>query len=159
MLLRVDCLPNAVGKQPSIPLIYLGRKWTLKWWWWWWLVDFESQFLRVASSHTLFMALHPGLKKSAWIGTRLLVQTMCLSSWRSWLCTSQVSFSWTAHGAKYEQKDDWRQMVLTLWPCGMEQSSSASAEQRRHPIIRLFQKTLEEGPVQTDHPKINIIIQ
>ena len=36
MLLKVDCLPNAVGKQPSIPLIYLGRKWTLKWWWWWW---------------------------------------------------------------------------------------------------------------------------
>ena len=35
MLLKVDCLPNAVGKQPSIPLIYLGRKWTLNWWWWW----------------------------------------------------------------------------------------------------------------------------
>ena len=31
-----DCLPKAVGKQPSIPLIYLGRKWTLNWWWWWW---------------------------------------------------------------------------------------------------------------------------
>ena len=29
MLLKVNCLPNAVGKQPSIPLIYLGRKWTL----------------------------------------------------------------------------------------------------------------------------------
>ena len=29
MLLKVDCLPNAVGKQPSIPLIYLGRKWTV----------------------------------------------------------------------------------------------------------------------------------
>ena len=27
MLLKVDCLPNAVGKQPSIPLINLGRKW------------------------------------------------------------------------------------------------------------------------------------
>ena len=26
MLLKVDCLPNAVRKQPSIPLIYLGRK-------------------------------------------------------------------------------------------------------------------------------------
>ena len=36
MLLKADCLPNAVGKQPSIPLIYLGRKWTLNWWWWWW---------------------------------------------------------------------------------------------------------------------------
>ena len=30
MLLKVDCLPNAVGKQPSIPLIDLGRKWTLR---------------------------------------------------------------------------------------------------------------------------------
>ena len=28
MLLKVDCLPNAVGKQPSIPLIYLGGGWT-----------------------------------------------------------------------------------------------------------------------------------
>ena len=26
MLLAVDCLPNAVGKQPSIPLINLGKK-------------------------------------------------------------------------------------------------------------------------------------
>ena len=34
MLLKVDCRPIAVGKQPSIPLIYLGRKWTLNWWWW-----------------------------------------------------------------------------------------------------------------------------
>ena len=33
MLLKVDCLPNAVGKQPSIPLINLERK--LSWWWWW----------------------------------------------------------------------------------------------------------------------------
>ena len=31
MLLKVDCLPNAFGKQPSIPLIDLGRKWTLSW--------------------------------------------------------------------------------------------------------------------------------
>ena len=31
--LTVGCLPYAVGKQPSIPLINLGRTWTLKWWW------------------------------------------------------------------------------------------------------------------------------
>ena len=35
VLLKVDCLPDAVGKQPSISLINLGRKWTLNWWWWW----------------------------------------------------------------------------------------------------------------------------
>ena len=29
MLLNVDCIPNAVGKQPSILLINLGRKWPL----------------------------------------------------------------------------------------------------------------------------------
>ena len=29
MLLKVDCLLDAVGKQLSIPLIDLGRKWTL----------------------------------------------------------------------------------------------------------------------------------
>ena len=29
MLLKVDCLLNAVGKQPSIPSIDLGRKWAL----------------------------------------------------------------------------------------------------------------------------------
>ena len=28
--LKVGCLPHAVGKQPSIPLINLGRKWLLK---------------------------------------------------------------------------------------------------------------------------------
>ena len=28
MLLKVDCLPYAVAKQPSILLIKLGRKWT-----------------------------------------------------------------------------------------------------------------------------------
>ena len=28
-LLKVGCLPYAVGKQPSIPLIYLGKTWTL----------------------------------------------------------------------------------------------------------------------------------
>ena len=41
-----SCLPNAVGKQPSIPLIYLGRKWTLNWWWWWWWwwVEIPSDF-------------------------------------------------------------------------------------------------------------------
>ena len=36
MLLKVDCLPNVVWKQSSIPLNNLGRKWTLSWWWWWW---------------------------------------------------------------------------------------------------------------------------
>ena len=36
VLLKVDCLPDAVGKQPSIPSINLERKWTLNWWWWWW---------------------------------------------------------------------------------------------------------------------------
>ena len=30
MLLKVDCLPNVVGKQLFIPLINLGRKWTVK---------------------------------------------------------------------------------------------------------------------------------
>ena len=33
-LLKVGCLPYAVGKQPSIPLINLERTWTLNWWWW-----------------------------------------------------------------------------------------------------------------------------
>ena len=47
MLLKVDCLPNAVGKQPSIPLIYLGRKWTLNWWWWWWQYMCQIQSARL----------------------------------------------------------------------------------------------------------------
>ena len=38
VLLKVGCPPYAVGKQPSIPLIDLGRIWTLSWWWWWWIV-------------------------------------------------------------------------------------------------------------------------
>ena len=35
------CLPYAVGKQLSIPLINLGRKWKLRWWWWWWFICFS----------------------------------------------------------------------------------------------------------------------
>ena len=35
MLLKIGYLPYAVGKQSSIPLINLGKKWTLSWWWWW----------------------------------------------------------------------------------------------------------------------------
>ena len=35
MTLQVSCLPYALGKQLTIPLINLGRKWTLRWWWWW----------------------------------------------------------------------------------------------------------------------------
>ena len=42
MLLNVDRLPNAVGKQPSIMLIDLGRKWPLNWWWWWWTLTILS---------------------------------------------------------------------------------------------------------------------
>ena len=30
--LKVGCLPYATGKQPSISVITIGRKWTLKWW-------------------------------------------------------------------------------------------------------------------------------
>ena len=33
MLLKVYFLPDAVWKQLSLPLINLGRKWTLCWWW------------------------------------------------------------------------------------------------------------------------------
>ena len=50
-LLGVDCLFNAVGKLASIPLIYLGRKWTLNWWWrWWWL----SSHLNVKTNPAIF---------------------------------------------------------------------------------------------------------
>ena len=34
MSLKAGCLPYAVGKQPPIPLINLGRKWMLNWRWW-----------------------------------------------------------------------------------------------------------------------------
>ena len=36
----------AVGKQPSKPLIDLGRKWTLKWWWWWWVIRMGKSLVR-----------------------------------------------------------------------------------------------------------------
>ena len=34
-----------VGKQPSIPLINLGRKWTLNRWWWWSSSSSSSSFI------------------------------------------------------------------------------------------------------------------
>ena len=71
MLLKVDCLPNAVGKQPSIPLIYLGRKWTLNWWWWWWWDHFDFKPI-ISRNVTLIV----GLKSSSlfwwcWTSTRV----------------------------------------------------------------------------------------
>ena len=39
--LEIGCLPCAVGKQSSMPLINLERKWMLGWWWWW---SVQTQF-------------------------------------------------------------------------------------------------------------------
>ena len=61
MLLKVDCLPNAVGKQQSIPLIYLGRKWTLNWWWWWLL----AHCCMCSTSRSRVRALDTKLQSSA----------------------------------------------------------------------------------------------
>ena len=70
-MLKVDCLPNAVGKQPSIPLIYLGRKWTLNWWWWWiWVVSFrffayncKSVYYLVGHKHSKWPKENNGLRR------------------------------------------------------------------------------------------------
>ena len=48
--LKVGCLTYAqyaVGKQLSIPLINLGKKWTLSWWWWW-LMNVGTKFVQFA---------------------------------------------------------------------------------------------------------------
>ena len=61
----------------------------------------EAALARISTSSHV-QVVRPGLQRSAWIGTRLLDQTMCLSSRRSWPCTSQpsqVGFRWTAHDA------------------------------------------------------------
>ena len=50
--IETACLPYTVGKQPSIPLINLWRKWMLKWWWWWWWLHTTSFFV-----FSLFMFL------------------------------------------------------------------------------------------------------
>ena len=39
-----------VGKQPSIPLINLGRKWTLGRWWWWCIDSRVANFQAVPGS-------------------------------------------------------------------------------------------------------------
>ena len=46
------------------------------------------------SSHVQVVC--PDLQRSAWIGTRLLVQTMCSCSRSPWLYTSQVGFTTSA---------------------------------------------------------------
>ena len=43
--LKVGCVPYAVGKQPSMPLINLGRKWLLKWWWYNQFVPFSMTMI------------------------------------------------------------------------------------------------------------------
>ena len=65
MLLRVDWLPNAVGKQPSITLINLGRrKWTLSWWWWW--ITWKSDPLEKNCS--IFTLIYSTCQRSARAG-------------------------------------------------------------------------------------------
>ena len=54
-LLKVGCLPDAVGKQPSIPLINLGRTWTLNWWWWWWYNDIRGSPASVVNQHYMLV--------------------------------------------------------------------------------------------------------
>ena len=49
MLLKADYLPNAVGKQPSKPVIHLWRKWMLNWWWWLWWWWWENRTVDVES--------------------------------------------------------------------------------------------------------------
>ena len=81
MLLKIDCLPNAVGKQPSIPLIYLGRKWTLNWWWWWWwwwcwfhsYFDERSQVVSVGSDTSAVMKLLTGVPQGSVLGPRSFI--------------------------------------------------------------------------------------
>ena len=51
--------------------------------------------------------------------TRLLVQTMCSSSWSSWPCTSQVGFSWTAW-CQLPRRTIGDKGFSHWWPCGME---------------------------------------
>ena len=63
MLLKVDCLPNAVGKQLSIPLIYLGRKWMFNWWWWYDILSTGACHLRISQGKRLcrfLFILFPG---------------------------------------------------------------------------------------------------
>ena len=50
VLLRVSCLHYAFGKQPSISLINLGNKWTLRWWWW-----FDDDDLMMMMIDVIFM--------------------------------------------------------------------------------------------------------
>ena len=90
MLLKVDCLPNAVGKQPSIPLIYLGRKWTLK-----------LMMMMMMNNNKLFALLKYTIVKDAlmndnWYGTVKHSSSPHPASYQSptssqWLETSSAS--------------------------------------------------------------------
>ena len=61
--LKFGCLPCAVGKQPSIPMINHGRKWTLRWRWWW------TQQIRLPAICQAPCASTVGSKRRPWICT------------------------------------------------------------------------------------------
>ena len=56
---EVDCLPCAVGKQPSIPLINLGKTWKLNWRWWWLcrLISYNTHLLTSSYNYIAFCNL------------------------------------------------------------------------------------------------------
>ena len=83
MLLKVDCLPNAVWNQPSIPLIYFGRKWTLNWWWWWWWCPLQI-FWKKNRTHPW---IHQGFKTANFWRFTKHAQSACLQGshpWQGW---------------------------------------------------------------------------
>ena len=164
MLLN-DCLLNAVGKQPSIPLIDLGRKWSLRWWWWWWwwwwwslisttLSSFQQHIHHSAISTTSSYQQHH-IHHSAISTTSSYQQhhihhcailTLVMTWCNPWL-TCLVMRDWDPPAAydmvETEVRRDWRAEFLVLRTKGVEFPSVQSPGTHKH---WYFQKTFENSP-------------
>ena len=92
MLLKIDCLPYAVGKQPSIPSINLGRKWTLNRWWWWDLIDFDKMFF-TSYPGASFIAKEPCPSRSTFTSVPSYIAFSSIHAWRTKILALRAKWS------------------------------------------------------------------
>ena len=115
MLLKVDCLLNAFGKQPFILLSNLGRKWTLSWWWWWWWWSILTWTWACLFSDNVFKNLNVGFEYAP---TRLELAYYFI--WNKASASGGPDPYHISHFSKIKQFPNIKHSILNFsWMCSM----------------------------------------
>ena len=134
MLLKVDCLPNAVGKQPSIPLIYLGRKWTLNWWWWWWWYFLMEPQKNLANEVFICGASPDDASESvATHSSRLQLSIICMPQLQPW-CSAALVPKFARMKAQVSLETTIEPHDVILWT----QPRASQLEGKYHPCFEII---------------------